>query len=147
MGPLFITDLLQKGRPLLIRMIVGSVPLVQLSCVEDISSAVYLCDSGGHYSDGTTDVTRTLHFGQPTAEQIDAFTRVLMGHIEIDMFQLPVTNLGCNGYRLDALARMYLWENGLDYRHGDYEHVTLDALWLISLFRNRSRSRQLSQCS
>ena len=82
------------------------------------SAPVYLCDSGGQYIDGTTDVTRTLHFGTPSAEEIHAFTRVLQGHIAIDMMQIPVTALGCNGYRLDALARQFLWEDGLDYRHG-----------------------------
>ena len=59
-----------------------------------------------------------MHFGTPTEEEINAFTRVLQGHIAIDMFQMPVTALGCNGYRLDGLARQYLWEDGLDYRHG-----------------------------
>ncbi|KAH9041529.1 peptidase M24, structural domain-containing protein [Lactarius deliciosus] len=50
---------------------------------------VYLCDSGGQYLDGTTDVTRTLHFGTPTDEQRRAFTRVLQGHIAIDAVIFP----------------------------------------------------------
>lgn len=79
---------------------------------------VYLCDSGGQYTDGTTDVTRTLHFGEPSEEEKNAYTRVLQGHIAIDMMQMPVLATGTNGYRLDALARQYLWEDGLDYRHG-----------------------------
>ena len=84
----------------------------------DLASPVYLCDSGGQYTDGTTDVTRTMHFGQPSEEEINAYTRVLQGHIAVDSFQMPVLSTGTNGYRLDALARQYLWEDGLDYRHG-----------------------------
>lgn len=76
---------------------------------------LYLCDSGGQYLDGTTDVTRTLHFGMPTAEEKDRFTRVLLGHIALDRVIFPT---GTTGFMLDCLARMYLWEAGLDYRHG-----------------------------
>jgi Xaa-Pro aminopeptidase len=47
---------------------------------------VYLCDSGAQYLDGTTDTTRTLHFGTPTAEEVEAYTRVLQGHIEYVVF-------------------------------------------------------------
>ncbi|KAI0938502.1 hypothetical protein AcV5_000173 [Taiwanofungus camphoratus] len=50
---------------------------------------LYLCDSGGQYLDGTTDVTRTLHFGTPTVEEKRAFTRVLQGHIAIDTAIFP----------------------------------------------------------
>lgn len=59
-----------------------------------------------------------MHFGQPSEEEKRAYTRVLQGHIAIDQMQIPVTALGCNGYRVDALARQFLWEDGLDYRHG-----------------------------
>ncbi|KAH9015896.1 putative Xaa-Pro aminopeptidase P [Lactarius hengduanensis] len=76
---------------------------------------VYLCDSGGQYLDGTTDVTRTLHFGTPTDEQRRAFTRVLQGHIAIDTAIFPN---GTSGYIIDTWARRYLWRDGLDYRHG-----------------------------
>ncbi|KNC98502.1 aminopeptidase P [Spizellomyces punctatus DAOM BR117] len=76
---------------------------------------LYLCDSGAQYKDGTTDVTRTLHFGTPTAEEKDAFTRVLKGHIQIDMAVFP---RGTTGYLLDVLARVPLWKAGLDFRHG-----------------------------
>ncbi|KAG2340928.1 Creatinase/aminopeptidase [Suillus weaverae] len=51
---------------------------------------IYLCDSGGQYLDGTTDVTRTLHFGTPTNEEKRAFTRVLQGHISIDTAVFPI---------------------------------------------------------
>lgn len=76
---------------------------------------IYLCDSGGQYLDGTTDVTRTLHFGIPTAEERRAFTRVLQGHIAIDSAVFPN---GTSGYIIDSFARRPLWEDGLDYRHG-----------------------------
>ncbi|EKM56519.1 uncharacterized protein PHACADRAFT_253690 [Phanerochaete carnosa HHB-10118-sp] len=76
---------------------------------------VYLCDSGGQYLDGTTDVTRTWHFGNPTAEEKRAFTRVLQGHIAIHIAVFPN---GTSGYIIDSFARRPLWEDGLDFRHG-----------------------------
>jgi len=76
---------------------------------------IYLCDSGAQYLDGTTDVTRTWHFGTPTAEEKRACTRVLQGHINIDEAIFPPTT---TGFQLDAFARQYLWLDGLDYRHG-----------------------------
>lgn len=76
---------------------------------------MYLCDSGAQFLDGTTDVTRTLHFAIPTAEEKRAFTRVLQGHIAIDTTVFPS---GTTGYNIDAFARRPLWEDGLDYRHG-----------------------------
>ena len=78
-------------------------------------SQMYLCDSGGQYLDGTTDVTRTMHFGSPTNEEKECFTRVLKGHIEIDRLVFPT---GTTGYRIDCMARMHLWKAGLDFRHG-----------------------------
>lgn len=77
--------------------------------------SVYLIDSGGQYDDGTTDVTRTVAVGQPTDEQRDRFTRVLKGHIAIATARFPA---GTTGSQLDALARLPLWEVGLDYDHG-----------------------------
>lgn len=76
---------------------------------------VYLCDSGAQYLDGTTDVTRTWHFGTPTEEEKRAFTRVLQGHISLAQAVFPDKT---TGYLLDPLARQYLWLDGLDYRHG-----------------------------
>ncbi|KAG9218076.1 hypothetical protein CCMSSC00406_0010090 [Pleurotus cornucopiae] len=76
---------------------------------------IYLCDSGAQFLDGTTDVTRTWHFGTPTAEERRAFTRVLQGHIAIDAAVFPV---GTTGYVIDSWARRALWRDGLDYRHG-----------------------------
>ena len=65
--------------------------------------------------DGTTDVTRTWHFGTPRPEEIRAFTRVLQGHIAIDTAIFPGDT---SGYLIDSWARRYLWKDGLDYRHG-----------------------------
>ena len=76
---------------------------------------VYLCDSGAQYRDGTTDTTRTVHFGTPTAFEKEAFTRVLKGVIALDSAKFPKNT---TGIQLDTLARMNLWKVGLDYRHG-----------------------------
>nr|POE56588.1 putative xaa-pro aminopeptidase p [Quercus suber] len=76
---------------------------------------VYLCDSGAQYLDGTTDTTRTLHFGEPTAMERESYTLVLKGHIALELAVFPK---GTSGFALDTLARQYLWQNGLDYRHG-----------------------------
>ncbi|KAJ8463240.1 hypothetical protein ONZ51_g10388 [Trametes cubensis] len=75
----------------------------------------YLNDSGGQYRDGTCDTTRTVHFGRPTSEQCEAFTRVLQGHIAIDTAIFPE---GTTGAKLDVLARKALWQDGLNYMHG-----------------------------
>ncbi|RDB30249.1 putative Xaa-Pro aminopeptidase P [Hypsizygus marmoreus] len=76
---------------------------------------IYLCDSGAQFLDGTTDTTRTWHFGTPTDEEKRAFTRVLQGHISIDTAVFPS---GTTGYIIDSFARRALWQDGLDYRHG-----------------------------
>ncbi|HWD57635.1 MAG TPA: aminopeptidase P family protein, partial [Stellaceae bacterium] len=74
-----------------------------------------LIDSGAQYQDGTTDVTRTIAIGEPTAEMRDRFTRVLRGHIAIARAVFPD---GTTGAQLDSLARQYLWQAGLDFEHG-----------------------------
>ena len=76
---------------------------------------LFLLDSGGQYPDGTTDITRTVAIGKPSAEHKDRFTRVLKGHIALAMARFPE---GTNGSQLDVLARQFLWEIGLDYAHG-----------------------------
>ena len=76
---------------------------------------LYLVDSGGQYVDGTTDITRTVPVGEPTAEMCDRFTRVLKGHIGIASAIFPK---GTRGSQLDSFARRPLWEAGLDYAHG-----------------------------
>ncbi len=76
---------------------------------------VFLLDSGAQYRDGTTDVTRTLAVGEPSAEMKRAFTLVLKGHIAIASARFPV---GTTGAALDTLARIALWKSGFDYDHG-----------------------------
>lgn len=76
---------------------------------------LFLLDSGGQYPDGTTDITRTIAIGKPNAEQKNRFTLVLKGHIALAMAQFPE---GTSGSQLDALARQYLWAEGLDFDHG-----------------------------
>ncbi|KAL8803604.1 MAG: hypothetical protein Q9182_003109 [Xanthomendoza sp. 2 TL-2023] len=78
-------------------------------------TAIYLCDSGAQYLDGTTDTTRTLHFGEPTEMERKSSTLVLKGVIAIDRAVFPK---GTSGFALDTLARQFLWREGLDYRHG-----------------------------
>src|SRR6476620_3156006 len=74
-----------------------------------------LIDSGAQYEDGTTDVTRTIAIGEPTAEMRDRFTRVLRGHIAIARAVFPD---GTTGAQRDSFARQYLWQAGLDFEHG-----------------------------
>jgi Xaa-Pro aminopeptidase len=76
---------------------------------------IYLVDSGGQYLDGTTDVTRTVHFGAPSARERECFTRVLKGYIQLEKALFPP---GTTGQQLDILARLPLWNIGRDYRHG-----------------------------
>ena len=77
---------------------------------------IHLVDSGGQYLDGTTDVTRTFHFGNPTPEEKDSYTRVLLGVIDIERLRLPAGKI--TGGDIDILARRHLWAVGKDYMHG-----------------------------
>jgi Xaa-Pro aminopeptidase len=76
---------------------------------------ILLVDSGGQYFGGTTDITRTISVGTPTMEQKRDFTLVLKGHINLACAKFPE---GTRGYQLDAMARMALWDAGLNYGHG-----------------------------
>jgi Xaa-Pro aminopeptidase len=76
---------------------------------------LYLIDSGSQYLEATTDITRTVCLGRPTAEQRDRFTRVLKGVINLARTSFPQ---GTSGPQLDVLARRALWERGLNYGHG-----------------------------
>jgi Xaa-Pro aminopeptidase len=78
-------------------------------------NSIYLVDSGGQYEDGTTDITRTVVIGEPSAEMRDRFTRVLKGHIALATAVFPK---GTRGSQLDSFARRPLWDAGLDYAHG-----------------------------
>jgi Xaa-Pro aminopeptidase len=77
--------------------------------------SLLLVDGGGQYLDGTTDVTRTMAVGEPSADQRRMFTLVLKGHIAMATVRFPV---GTTGHQLDALARLPLWMAGHDYDHG-----------------------------
>src|SRR5262245_783507 len=76
---------------------------------------LFLIDSGGQYQDGTTDITRTVAVGEPTPEMRERFTRVLKGHIAIAGAVFPE---GTTGAQLDPLARLALWQAGVDFDHG-----------------------------
>ncbi|CAK8544660.1 unnamed protein product [Lathyrus sativus] len=85
------------------------------SCSIVDANKLFLLDSGAQYVDGTTDITRTVHFGKPTTREKECFTRVLQGHIALDQAVFPEDT---PGFVLDAFARSFLWKVGLDYRHG-----------------------------
>ena len=82
---------------------------------QTMRGSLLLVDSGAQYLDGTTDVTRTVAIGEPSAEMIERFTLVLKGHLALARVRFPP---GVTGSALDALARMALWAHGLDYDHG-----------------------------
>ena len=77
--------------------------------------SLLLVDSGAQYLDGTTDVTRTVAIGAASEEMRERFTLVLKGHLALARVRFPA---GVSGSALDALARMALWQQGLDYDHG-----------------------------
>jgi len=74
-----------------------------------------LVDSGGQYLNGTTDITRTVHMGTPSKEEMIDYTLVLKGMIRLALAKFPA---GTRGSQLDTLARMALWNNNLNYGHG-----------------------------
>ncbi|MEG6509133.1 aminopeptidase P family protein [Methyloligella sp. 2.7D] len=77
--------------------------------------SLYLIDSGAQYEDGTTDITRTVAIGAPTPEMRRHYTLVLKGHIAVSRARFPEKT---RGQDLDPLARLPLWQAGLDYDHG-----------------------------
>lgn len=78
-------------------------------------TGLLLIDSGAQYLDGTTDITRTIALGTPTAQEKSDFTLVMKGHIALGTAIFPE---GTRGAQLDALARQFLWQHGLSYLHG-----------------------------
>ena len=78
---------------------------------------IYLCDSGGQYFSGTTDVTRTFFLGDdiPHDDYKDLYTRVLIGHINLVKLVFPINT---RGVQIDSFARSSLWSIGEDYNHG-----------------------------
>lgn len=80
-----------------------------------VGDGLLLVDSGGQYVNGTTDITRTIALGTPTAEQKHDFTLVMKGHIALSTAVFPA---GTTGHQLDVLARQFLWKEGKAYYHG-----------------------------
>ncbi len=80
-----------------------------------LADGFLLCDTGGHYLEGTTDVTRTVCLGNPTDEMKRDYTAVLRGHLNLAD---AVFRYGCHGANLDILARMPIYEIGRDFNHG-----------------------------
>jgi len=89
-----------------------ALPGADITLTED---SLLLLDSGAHYNDGTTDITRTVAIGTPDAEMIHAFTAVLRGHIAVARARFPE---GTTGQQIDVMARAPMWSVGLDYAHG-----------------------------
>lgn len=85
------------------------------SNVEIHRGSLLLIDSGAQYLDGTTDITRTIAIGESTPQQRHDFTLVMKGHIALATAVFPQ---GTVGMQLDALARQFLWKQGLTYLHG-----------------------------
>lgn len=83
--------------------------------VELFPEGLLLMDTGGHYLEGTTDITRTIALGEISEEERQAYTSVLRGHLHLGAAHFLY---GCCGQNLDILAREPLWEQGLDFRHG-----------------------------
>ena len=82
---------------------------------EVLPDGILLFDTGGHYLDGTSDITRTISTGEVTPQQQLDFTLVLKGTIQLAMAVFPENT---KGYSLDSFARKALWSNGLNYGHG-----------------------------
>lgn len=78
-------------------------------------SKMYLNDSGSQFLDGTTDTTRTVHFGSPTRDEVRNYTLVLKGNTGLSTLKFPENT---TGNLIDAIARQSLWKYGLDYGHG-----------------------------
>lgn len=94
--------------------------IVHYSATEDTNYEIHpegmlLIDSGAQYLDGTTDITRTISLGTPSAQQRRDFTLIMKGHIALGTAIFPADTRGA---QLDALARQFLWKDGLSYLHG-----------------------------
>tara|TARA_B100001093_G_scaffold411411_1_gene400902 strand:- start:2690 stop:3508 length:819 start_codon:yes stop_codon:yes gene_type:complete len=85
------------------------------NCNKINKNDIFLCDSGGQYKYGTTDVTRTLCFSKPKTHIKDIFTKVLKGHIAVANTDLKKDNIG---KKIDIRARKFLKKSNLDYSHG-----------------------------
>ncbi len=87
---------------------------MESDCIVQLNNLL-LIDSGGQYLDGTTDLTRTIALGSASQRQKEDFTTCLKGHIALATAVFPE---GTKGYSLDAIARKYLWDKGINYGHG-----------------------------
>ena len=85
------------------------------SCRTIRKNDIFLCDSGGQYKYGTTDVTRTICFTKPKPSIKNVYTKVLKGHIAVANTDLRLDN---TGFKIDKRARKYLKKSNLDYAHG-----------------------------
>lgn len=125
-----VADILQKHRsaqPLYFDLSFDTIAgyaahgaIVHYSATEESNATLHptgllLVDSGAQYLDGTTDITRTIALGTPTAQEKSDFTLVMKGHIALGTAIFPE---GTRGAQLDALARQFLWQHGLSYLHG-----------------------------
>lgn len=88
---------------------------VKGACTTINPCKLYLCDTGSQFLEGTTDITRTIHFSEPLAEEVTNYTLVLKGMVALARLKFPEGVLGC---QIDAMARQFLWQQGLDYGHG-----------------------------
>ena len=78
-------------------------------------SQLILCDTGGQYKDGTTDITRTVHFGIAKDKEKEMYTRVLLGNLSLERL---IFKKGSNLRSLDCVPRSFLLQVGEDYKHG-----------------------------
>lgn len=85
------------------------------ACASMKNEGMLLLDSGGQYHNGTTDITRTVIFGEATKQQKEHFTLVLKGHIALATQHFPD---GTTGLQLDTLTRQHLWKQNLNFGHG-----------------------------
>lgn len=85
------------------------------SCAKLEPRSFLLSDTGGHYKEGTTDITRTFALGELTEEEKHMYTLVLKGHLALGAAHFKY---GATGMTLDILARKPLWDEGLDFNHG-----------------------------
>ncbi len=109
-GPSFSTIVAYKSH--------GALPHYSATKETDAAigqDGILLVDSGGQYLDGTTDITRTISTGTPTAQQKRDFTLVLKGTVNLALAKFPS---GTRGFQIDLLARKALWEQGMNYGHG-----------------------------
>jgi len=96
----------------------GAIVHYEADSHSDVSlhpDGIFLLDSGGHYYDGTTDITRTITLGNPSSEEKRDFTLVLKGTIQLALTRFPE---GTRGYQIEAFARRALWNEGANYGHG-----------------------------